>query len=242
MRQTTFCLLVGLIVQNGAAAFAPREHSGAPVSMLQRYMSDPGAGGQQQQPMQQQQQVYDQNGNPVPAWNTAVDPASGNTYWYNVFTGETSWNPPGAPPPPPPPPQPAQPQQQQQRRALVGGGGSRRNPDADRVVNKADVYLAMLKQDSTTRTMARHYGDIDASNEVFTDPEIENIKNMVIDNPYLEKEKELIETSAEEMLPIVMLNAEEEAKKQIPEQAKKGPNYKDRLAQMKNKRQGGGSQ
>lgn len=241
MRESTLYLLVGLVLPNGASAFAPptRQHH---HRVSRRFMSDP---GQPQQPPQQpqEQQAYDQYGNPVPAWNTAVDPASGNTYYYNVFTGETSWNPPGAPRPPPPPPQP-QPQQQQAAapKTLLGSQGGRRNPDADRVVNKADVYLAMLKQDSSTRAMARHYGDIEGSNQVFADPEIHKIKDMVLENPYLEKSKELVEASPEEMLPIIMLQNQEDEAQQLPEKVKKGPNYKERLAQMKNKKKGGGGQ
>lgn len=41
---------------------------------------------------------------PPPAvWQEAVDPASGNPYWYNSETGESSWTPPAALPPPPTP-------------------------------------------------------------------------------------------------------------------------------------------
>jgi len=43
-----------------------------------------------------------------PGWITANDPISGNVYYANPGTGETSWQPPAAaaiiPPPPPPPP------------------------------------------------------------------------------------------------------------------------------------------
>ena len=37
-------------------------------------------------------------------WQTVVEPASGDCYWWNTLTSETSWDrPPGAPPAPPPP-------------------------------------------------------------------------------------------------------------------------------------------
>jgi len=40
-------------------------------------------------------------------WATAVDPSTGNTYYYHKITGETMWNSPYAPHPPPHPPPPA---------------------------------------------------------------------------------------------------------------------------------------
>ena len=138
----------------------------------------------------------------------------------------------------------SQAQAQAQQAERLGQGKTKRNPDADRIVNKADVYLAMLKQDSTTRTMARHYGNIDASNQVFADPEIERIRNTVIDNPYVQKEKEMIETADDEMLPVqLMQNEAMEArrKEEIEKKgAQSGPKYKQKLEQMKNRRKGSG--
>ena len=213
------------------------------TSQSQLQMSDQ---PQQQQPLDPQQ--YQQQAAPQQqAWSTAVDPASGNTYWYNIYTSETSWTPPpGAIPPPPPVGQPMQQAQgqgqtQSSRDAQrLGQGKTKRNPDADRIVNKADVYLAMLKQDSTTRTMARHWGDVEASNQVFADPEIEEIRNTVIDNPYVQKEKELIETADDELLPITMMQSEAREQRRKQEIAEKGaatgPQYKQKLEQMKNRR------
>ena len=216
-----------------------QQYQQQPVEYQQQY---------QQQPVQYQQQPaqYQQPAAPVQqqqAWNTAVDPASGNTYWYNVYTGETSWTPPppAAMPPPPPAGQPMQGQSQAQAQQAerLGQGKTKRNPDADRIVNKADVYLAMLKQDSTTRTLARHYGNIAESNQVFADPEIERIRNTVIDNPYVQKEKEMIETADDEMLPVQLLQNEamEARRKEEIEQkgAQSGPKYKQKLEQMKNR-------
>ena len=153
-------------------------------------------------------------------------------------------------PPPPPAGQPMQAQGQSQAQAQaqqaerLGQGKTKRNPDADRIVNKADVYLAMLKQDSTTRTMARHYGNIDASNQVFADPEIERIRHTVIDNPYVQKEKEMIETADDEMLPVHLMQNEAMEARRKEEIAKKGaqsgPKYKQKLEQMKNRRKNSG--
>ena len=89
--------------------------------------------------------------------------------------------------------------------------------------------------------MARHYGDIEASNQVFADPEIESIKNMVIDNPYVEKSKELVETSDEEVLPIMMLPSKEHERETSAEKAQ-GPKYNEQLERMKNKKKKGGQQ
>lgn len=227
----------------------PVQYQQQQPDQYQQYQQQPAQYQQypQQQPVQYQQP---QPAAPVQqqAWNSAVDPASGNTYWYNVYTGETSWTPPppaAMPPPPPPAGQPMQPMQgqsqaQAQQAERLGQGKTKRNPDADRIVNKADVYLAMLKQDSTTRTMARHYGNIDASNQVFADPEIERIRNTVIDNPYVQKEKEMIETADDEMLPVqLMQNEAMEArrKEEIEKKgAQSGPKYKQKLEQMKNRR------
>lgn len=138
----------------------------------------------------------------------------------------------------------SQAQAQAQQAERLGQGKTKRNPDADRIVNKADVYLAMLKQDSTTRTMARHYGNIDASNQVFADPEIERIRHTVIDNPYVQKEKEMIETADDEMLPVHLMQNEAMEARRKEEIAKKGaqsgPKYKQKLEQMKNRRKNSG--
>ena len=268
MKTTALCLLLAGAASNQqcmlvAHAFVPSGTGriisyGGSSRLSQLQMSDQ---PQQQQPMdpqqyQQQQQYqqppqqYQQQAAPQQqqAWYTAVDPTSGNTYWYNIYTSETSWTPPpGAIPPPPPvgqPMQQAQGQGQAQAQSKdaqrLGQGKTKRNPDADRIVNKADVYLAMLKQDSTTRTLARHYGDVEGSNQVFADPEIEIIRNTVIDNPYVQKEKELIETTDDEMLPITMMQSEAQEQKRKQEIAEKGaatgPQYKQKLEQMKNRR------
>lgn len=49
-------------------------------------------------------------GSEAASWLEAADPATGNPYWYNAETLETSWTPPpSSAPPPPPPPEAAQP-------------------------------------------------------------------------------------------------------------------------------------
>lgn len=154
-------------------------------------------------------------------WNTAVDPATGNTYWYDPLTRETSWNPPKAP----------QPQQQH-----FGAGSRKLNPDAGRVINKADQHMAMVQQDSSTRTMARHSGDIKVSSAVFTDPRIETIREMDMENPYIDKSKELVEYSVTPSI-IQLHNQSDEG--EVSERAARGSNYKELLAQMKNQKRGG---
>jgi len=134
--------------------------------------------------MQAPPQLFDKDGNPV-----AVAPPQTPTYYDQngnpvqpppQFYYDQNGNPiPSYAPPPqgyaPPPPVPQQTNQ------------PKRNPDADRIINKADVYLAQLKVDSTTRVMARARGDIDASNEVFTNPKINQLEEEVLKNPYLDE-------------------------------------------------------
>lgn len=60
-----------------------------------------------------------------------------------------------------------------------------RNRDADAIQNTADVYFAQLKRDSTVRGIARIRGDYDQSNEVFADPKIKELENMIQENPHL---------------------------------------------------------
>jgi hypothetical protein len=104
-----------------------------------------------------------------------------------------------------------------------------RNRDADAIVNSADLYFAQLKRDSSVRNMARYSGDEEYANQVFADPSIKEISMHV--NPYMEqakKEKDLVETSMDEMILPYMLVEEE---KQDPTSA--GVRYKELL---KNKR------
>ncbi|GAX24978.1 hypothetical protein FisN_2Lh257 [Fistulifera solaris] len=106
-----------------------------------------------------------------------------------------------------------------------------RNRDADAIVNSADLYFAQLKRDSSVRNMARYSGDEEYANQVFADPSIKEISMHV--NPYMEqakKEKDLVETSMDEMILPYMLVEEE---KQDPTSA--GVRYKD-LLKTKRKR------
>ena len=106
-----------------------------------------------------------------------------------------------------------------------------RNRDADAIVNSADVYFAQLKRDSSSRNIARHSGDDETANAVFSDPSIQNIKLHV--NPYLEeqkaKEKEMLDTSPDEMILPYMLDDNRETKPK----SYSGISYKDRLMQRK---------
>ena len=81
-----------------------------------------------------------------------------------------------------------------------------RNPDADRISNSSDAYLAQLKRDSTVRTQARQAGDDAKANEVFTDPEIDKIRRDLENDPKYraeqEKMRDMLDTSEEEMLEV----------------------------------------
>lgn len=106
-----------------------------------------------------------------------------------------------------------------------------RNRDADAIVNSADLYFAQLKRDSSVRNMARYSGDEEYANQVFADPSIKEISMHV--NPYTEqakKEKDLVDTSMDEMILPYMFYEEEE---QDPSSA--GVRYKD-LLKKKSKR------
>lgn len=113
-----------------------------------------------------------------------------------------------------------------------------RNRDADAIVNSADVYFTQLKRDSSLRNIARHAGDDEKANAVFADPSIQNIKLHV--NPYLEeqkaKEKQLLETSPDEMLLPFLFKEESPAKPK----SYSGVSYRDKLQQKKSNNVSGG--
>lgn len=60
-----------------------------------------------------------------------------------------------------------------------------RNRDADTIQNTADVYFAQLKRDSTVRGIARLRGEDDKANAVFKDERIEELNNLISENPHL---------------------------------------------------------
>jgi hypothetical protein len=115
-----------------------------------------------------------------------------------------------------------------------------RNRDADTIANAADAYLARLKRDSTTRNLARYAGDEHKANDVFHDPEIENIQAPQL-NPFLEeqrqRERDMLETVPEEMLVFQKYKDDETT---AGDRSFSGISYKDRVAQMKANRRGAG--
>jgi len=116
--------------------------------------------------------------------------------------------------PPPPPPPPAAPKPEAAAAAAApkpplksksnAKPRPQRNPDADRISNSSDAYLAQLKRDSTVRTQARQTGDVGVANAVFADPEIEKIRRDLESDPKYraeqEKMRDMVDTSEEEML------------------------------------------
>lgn len=60
-----------------------------------------------------------------------------------------------------------------------------RNRDADTIQNTADVYFAQLKRDSTVRGVARLRGDLETAEQVFKDPKIKELEDMITKNPHL---------------------------------------------------------
>jgi len=107
-----------------------------------------------------------------------------------------------------------------------------RNRDADIISTAADVYFAKLKLDSKTRNVARIAGDDEKANSVFHDPQIQEIKRPP-ENPHLleqrENERDLLETSPEEML--IFKEYGDKGKNQ--ERSYSGISYKEKIAQKK---------
>lgn len=100
-----------------------------------------------------------------------------------------------------------------------------RNRDADTIANTADLYFAQLKRDSSVRTMARIEGDDDIAEKVFEDELVQEMKDQIKKNPYLEREREesksLIESVAEGMMI-----AEKEKEESEKNRNTAGPSYK----------------
>ncbi|CAJ1968329.1 unnamed protein product [Cylindrotheca closterium] len=132
-----------------------------------------------------------------------------------------------------PPPAPTRPKDYREYGTGPDGRKVGRNADADSVSNAADVYLAQLKRDSTTRNYARYAGDDQVANQVFHDPSIAEIH--APENPYREaqreKERELYDTVPEEMLIFQEYTKVEEY------QAAPRMSYKEKLAQYKDKKE-----
>ncbi|KAL3810266.1 hypothetical protein ACHAXA_008634 [Cyclostephanos tholiformis] len=203
---------------------------------------------QQQQPQQgQAQQFYDANGNPVSL--PMVYDAYGNLVAYNPTPiQQLQFQPPPQQLPIQPPP--------------LGGGYAPSlefldaaplppktkgtdvprpvgyNPDAFAMSNTADVYFAQLKQDSKVRKLARMSGDLETANKVFADESVRRIGDSWQANPYT-KEKNILEARAEIEGAVLMQTgggyyAEEDT------DSTKAISYREKLAQMKSKRVGGG--
>jgi len=163
-----------------------------------------------------------------------------------------------------PPPQVPQPQQQQQLQqqpiaapipapksigstpdnylaAGIGMDGRKigRNKDADMISTAADVYMARLKRDSTTRNIARYSGDDSKANDVFHDPSIETIEAPV--NPYLKDQqqrmRDVIETVPEEMLIFREFDDETEEQQLKKLKSYSGVSYKEKMQLKKQERE-----
>ena len=120
-----------------------------------------------------------------------------------------------------------------------------RNKDADAISTSADVYLAKLKRDSTTRRIARDAGDFEKANEIFHDPSIQEITAPV--NPYLEdrrqRERDMLETVPEEMLIFQEYSEEDPAGDgDAAARSYSGISFREKLAQAKQRKlEGGGN-
>ena len=112
-----------------------------------------------------------------------------------------------------------------------------RNKDADVISTAADVYLAKLKRDSTSRRIARDAGDDVKANAIFHDPSLNEISAPV--NPYLEEQRErernMLETVPEEMLIFQEYGGEANEETR----SYSGISFKEKLAQAKQRKSGG---
>jgi hypothetical protein len=72
-----------------------------------------------------------------------------------------------------------------QKRTDKAGKPTGRNRDADQISNAADLYFAQLKRDSSVRTMARIHGEEDVADAVMQDIGIQQLKDLIVENPYL---------------------------------------------------------
>ena len=105
-----------------------------------------------------------------------------------------------------------------------------RNRDAYMISTTADVYFAQLKQDSSSRNMARINGDDTKANEVFGDPAIQDITLAV--NPY-QKEARLKERDVLETIPEEALLFQDYGNKPPPDRHSSGISYKEKMEQAK---------
>jgi len=157
----------------------------------------------------------------------------------------------GAPAPPPPPPQmqqpavaavpppvaaapQADPAEPINPAEYIPKSG---NKDAYEITNPSDVYLAQLKRDSYVRTNARKEGDLETANNPFADVGVQAIGS-ILSEELLETRREMVrknggefETSRDEM--ILPLEEEED----LGDKSYTGVSYKQKLEEMKRKRQ-----
>ena len=103
-----------------------------------------------------------------------------------------------------------------------------RNRDAYMISTTADVYFAQLKQDSSSRNMARINGDDTKANEVFGDPTIQDITLAV--NPY-QMEARLKERDVLETIPEEALLFQDYGNKPPPDRHSSGISYKEKFEQ-----------
>ena len=116
------------------------------------------------------------------------------------------------------------------------------NADAYAISNTADVYFAQLKQDSKVRKIARLNGDLDTANQVFGDKSVEEIGNSWNTNPYT-REKNMQEARAQIEGAVRMQVATTGGNDEGGVGSNFGQvSYREKLAQMKAKRSGGGGE
>eukprot|EP00980_Cylindrotheca_fusiformis_P004119 scaffold894_cov153-Cylindrotheca_fusiformis.AAC.15 len=125
-----------------------------------------------------------------------------------------------------------------QKRTNSAGRPVGRNKDADSIANTADLYFAQLKRDSTVRTIARMQGDDDVADAVMQDEGINQLKDLIRENPYLKGQKEE-ERNLIEGIPDGALKPYFESDEETEEaKAGAGIRYKEVLKQRRAKKSG----
>lgn len=113
-----------------------------------------------------------------------------------------------------------------------------RNPDADKIANTSDLYLAQLKRDSTVRTLGRQRGDSITSEAVFEDEGIKQLDDLLMANPYLkgqkDEERQLLDNLPDEVVAPYFRTDDVSASVK----ASSGISYKQRLMEKRKKKSG----
>jgi len=107
----------------------------------------------------------------------------------------------------------------------------------EQIANASDLYLAQLKADTKSRKESFLLGDYDGYQSVWVSPNIKELEEKMVENPYFQSEKErqkemmeMFEPTEEDLMIKELEEKEAEEKK-----FSTGVSYKERLAAKRNK-------